>query len=74
MSTALFVGGVHRAAELLGRTNRVEAVLLVEGDGAPRLLASASLAGKLELSPELEAEIVGGIRYLLPPQSIDLPF
>ncbi len=74
LSTALFAGGYHRAAELLERTNRVEAVLLVEGDGAPRLLASVSLEGKLELPPQIEQEIGGRIRYLLPPKTIDLPF
>jgi thiamine biosynthesis lipoprotein ApbE len=75
MSTALFAAGFHRAGELLSRTRRVEAVLLVEDDdAAPYFVASTSLEGRLQLPPEIDEETGGRVRYLLPPESIDLPF
>lgn len=67
LSTALFLSGFSAASDLLTRTRRVEAVLLVDGDEGPYLLASASLQGRLELPPEIEAETGGRTRYLLPP-------
>jgi len=76
MSTALFAAGYHSAAELLERMHRVEAVLLVAGDrpGSVFVVASASLQGKLELSPEIERATGGRVRFQLPPRSIALPF
>jgi thiamine biosynthesis lipoprotein ApbE len=68
LSTALVASGYHRAADLLGRMRQVEAILLVRGETAPRLLASGTLADRLELSAELAAEIEGEVRYLLPPR------
>jgi thiamine biosynthesis lipoprotein len=71
LSTALFVSGSMRGAELLGKMNRAEAVLLVAGEGGSAyLLASVSLRGRLVPSPELMAETEGDIRYLLPPSSL----
>lgn len=67
MSTALFLSGFSAASDLLTRTRRVEAVLLIDGDEGPYLLASGSLRGRLELSAETEAETAGRVRYLLPP-------
>jgi thiamine biosynthesis lipoprotein len=74
LSTAFYVLGLHKVGEFLGRTERVEAVLVVAGESGPHLLVSASLEGRLELGPELAAEIDGRVRYVLPPQSIELPF
>jgi len=71
-ATALFVAGSMRGADLLSRANRVEAVLVVRRDGGPpEVLASASLRGRFELSPELAAETAGTVRYLLPPQDLE---
>ena len=67
ISTALFVGGSGRAGALLSKTRRVEAILLVRGERAVYLLASASLRGRFEPSPELANEAAGRVRYLLPP-------
>ena len=67
LSTALFVAGSTRGADLLARTRRTEAILVVHGDGSPYVLVSTSLTGLFELSPELEREVDGRVRYLLPP-------
>ena len=67
---AIFVAGSLEGPDIFARMLRVEAVLLVRADGgAPYLVASASLRGRLEFSAELEAEIGGDVRYLLPPDS-----
>ena len=70
LAEAVFVLGSHQAGDLLKKMIRAEAVLLVAGNGAPVLLASASLEGKLRPSPELEAEVGGRVRYILPPSTI----
>jgi len=74
LSTAFYVLGLHKVGEFLGRTRRVEAILAVAGEAGPYLLVSASLEGRFELAPEFAAEIDGRVRYVLPPQSIELPF
>jgi len=74
LATALMATGYHGAAELLERMYRVEAALLVAGnDGSPQVVASASLRDRVELSPQLQQETGGGVRFQLPPQSIALP-
>jgi thiamine biosynthesis lipoprotein len=70
LSTAMFVAGSARSGDLLTKTRRVEAVLLVGASGSRYLLASASLEGRIELSPELLAETGGQVRYILPPQGL----
>jgi thiamine biosynthesis lipoprotein len=71
LATALFVAGSMRGAEILQKMRRVEAVMVVRGDGGPpQVLASASLRGRLELSESLAAESGGEVRYLLPPESL----
>ncbi len=72
MSAALFVTGSTGSGELLAKTHRVEAVLLAEGNGEPYVVVSASLQGKLELPPALEAEIEGRVRYILPPMTMEM--
>jgi thiamine biosynthesis lipoprotein len=74
LSTAFYVLGLHKVGEFLERTQRVEAILVVAGEAGPYLLVSKSLEDRLELSAGLAAEIDGRVRYVLPPQSIDLPF
>jgi thiamine biosynthesis lipoprotein len=70
LATALLVSGSARGAALLRKMRQVEAVLLVQGaSGEAHLLASASLRGRLEPSPELASETGGRVRYLLPPDS-----
>lgn len=69
LSTALFVMGARAAGGLLTQTRKVEALLLVDDERGPFLLASASLRGRIELAPELENEVGGRVRYLLPPES-----
>jgi thiamine biosynthesis lipoprotein len=66
-ATSMAASSYDAATDLIGRMRQVEAVLLVRQQGRLFLLASASLKGRLQLSPELEAEIGGDIRYLLPP-------
>jgi len=67
---AVFVSGSLAGPDIFSKMLRAEAILLVRTDvGAPYLVASASLRGRLELAPELEAEIDGDVRYLLPPDS-----
>ena len=70
ISRAVLVGGSRRAGALLGKTRRVEAVILVEGERERYVLASASLQGRLEPSDDLAAEAPGHVRYLLPPAEI----
>jgi len=67
LATALFVSGPTSAGALLAKMKGVEAMLLVSGNGSPYLLASASLRGRLALSPDLAAEVEERVRYLLPP-------
>ncbi len=67
---ALFVSGSLEGPDIFRKMMRAEAILLVRSDGgSPYLVASASLRRRLELSPQLEAEIGGDVRYLLPPES-----
>ncbi|MCP3982562.1 MAG: hypothetical protein GY716_25000 [bacterium] len=70
VATALLVAGSHRGADLLTRSRRVEAVLLVRGDRGPELLASGSLEERLRFAPGLTAETEGRVRYLLPPAKL----
>jgi thiamine biosynthesis lipoprotein len=71
LSTALFVSGSMGGSELLSKMNRVEAVMLVSGEGGSSyLLASVSLQRRLSISPELMEETGGDVRYLLPPASL----
>ncbi len=66
-ATSLAASTYTGAGDLLRRMRKVEAALLIrDGDGL-YLLASASLRGRLALTPEFEQEIDGDIRYLLPP-------
>ena len=69
IATSLLVSGYYAATDLLTRSRQVEALLLVRREERPHLLASTTLRGRLELSPELRAEIDGDVRYLLPPLS-----
>jgi len=67
---ALFVSGSLEGPDIFTKMSRAEAVLLVRTDGgAPYLVVSASLRGRIGLDPELETEIGGDVRYLLPPDS-----
>jgi thiamine biosynthesis lipoprotein len=70
LATALFVAGSMRGTEILKKMRRVEAVFVVRGEGAaPQILASASLRGRIELSPALREECGETVRYLLPPEA-----
>jgi thiamine biosynthesis lipoprotein len=71
MSTALVVAGSRRGSEVLRRSRRMEAVLLVRGEDGLALLASASLKNRLRVAPEFENEIEGTIRFLLPPLALE---
>ncbi|MDX1388706.1 MAG: FAD:protein FMN transferase, partial [Acidobacteriota bacterium] len=70
LSTAMFVAGSGRAAEILRKGRRIEAVLLVETPSGLGVLASASLKGKLALDPGFAERTGASVRYLLPPQTI----
>jgi FAD:protein FMN transferase len=70
VSTALYVGGSQRAADLLAVSHRLEAVMLVETQDGPTLLVSGSLRDRLEVTPEFRERIGGRIRYLLPPAQL----
>ncbi len=70
LSTAMVVAGSSRAAEILRKGRRIEAVLLVETRSGLDVLASASLKGKLALDPEFAERTGASVRYLLPPQTI----
>jgi thiamine biosynthesis lipoprotein ApbE len=70
LATALLVAGSARGTELLRKMRQVEAVLIVRGErGEARILASASLRGRLEPSPTLIDETGGQVRFLLPPDA-----
>ena len=71
VSTALLAGGSRRAGKFLTDTRRVEGILLVQEEGEPYLLVSASLRERFFPSAELENEVRGRIRYLLPPGSLE---
>jgi thiamine biosynthesis lipoprotein len=70
LSTAMFVAGSGRAAEILGKGRRVEAVLLIEGRSGLEILASASLKNQFELDPGFASRTGARIRFLLPPLTI----
>ena len=72
IATALFVQGSRKGGQFLTRTRRVEAILLVEGNGEPYVLASATLAERLELSAALAEETEGRLRFILPPQTLEV--
>lgn len=72
MATALLVAGSAGGGEILSKTNRVEALLLCAGNGAPYLLASATLLERLQPSAELLEEVEGRVRFILPPQTLEL--
>ena len=69
-TTLMQVGSLH-AAPLLNRLRRTEAILVVEGPDGPSVLASASLAGRLQLDPEFAEAHGGAPRFILPPTSLD---
>jgi thiamine biosynthesis lipoprotein len=71
LSTAIYVAGSGRAAEILEKGRRVEAVLLIDGRSGLEILASASLKNQLELDPGFAARTGARIRFLLPPRSIE---
>jgi thiamine biosynthesis lipoprotein len=67
---ALFVAGSLEGPDIFSRMRRAEALLLVRADaGSPYVVASASMRGRITPSAELETEIAGDVRYLLPPES-----
>ncbi len=70
VATALYVLGSRGGGDLLERTRRVEALLVVTGAGEPYALASASLRGRLTVDPALLEEVGGRVRYLLPPSEV----
>ncbi len=71
LGQALYISGSLQGPKFFDKTRRTEAVLLVRADGSkPYLVASASIEKRITLSPELEAETDGQIRYLLPPASL----
>ncbi len=70
VSRALLVGGSSRAGALLSKTRRVESLLVVRSGPELRVIASASLRGRLELLGELAAEPADGPRFLLPPSKL----
>ena len=72
LAQSLAVGGTLGAGALFNKTRRVEAILLVDGDGGPYLLVSASLRDRVHLSESLLQEVGGRVRYILPPESIDV--
>ena len=59
--------GPQAAADLISRSRRVEALLLIRGPDGPYLLGSASLRERLELDPAALERAGGGVRYLLGP-------
>jgi thiamine biosynthesis lipoprotein len=69
LCASLYVAGVGAGGELLTKTHRAEGILLIEGEGSPRLLVSASLDGKIEFSADILRETEGQVRYILPPQA-----
>lgn len=72
LTAAMFVAGSAAGGELVARMVRVQAILVVAGDGKPYALASATLKGRFTPSPELSAEIGDRVRYILAPQTLDL--
>ena len=74
LSTAFFAGGSARAGDILSRSRRVEAVLLVETPAGLGVLASASLRDRLEIDSEFAARLGGGIRFILPPEELATSF
>jgi len=67
-ATAMAASSYDAATDLIGRMRNIEAALLVRQGGRTYLLASASLRDRLVLSAELNAEIDGDVRFLLPPE------
>ena len=67
-ATALAASSYGQATELIGRMRQVEVALLMQEGERRYLLASASLEQRMQLSPQLEQEIDGDVRFLLPPQ------
>lgn len=71
LSTAFFAGGSLRAGEILGRSVRIEAVLVRrDPDGLVSVVASGSLRDRLEFTPAFLEAIEGRVRYLLPPEAL----
>lgn len=67
LGTAFYGAGSLRTGEILGRTRRVEAILVVEGARGPSMLVSTSLKGRLEVDPAWVERFEGRVRYILPP-------
>jgi thiamine biosynthesis lipoprotein len=67
---AVYVAGSLAGTEVFRSMRRAEALFVVRGDaGPPYVVASASLNGRFEPSAELDREVAGDVRYLLPPES-----
>jgi thiamine biosynthesis lipoprotein len=66
LSTALFVAGSSRAAEILAETPGAEAALIVRSPAGPAMRASASLRGRLRLEATATERLPGGLRFDLP--------
>ena len=73
LARSLYALGSRAGGEFLARTQRVEALMLVVGNGPPYLLASTSLDGRFRIDAELEREVEGRVRYLLPPAEAAWP-
>lgn len=71
IARALLVLGSQRAARLLERSRRVEALLLVRGASGNQLLASSSLVGRVEIAARLRDALTAEPRYLLPPADLE---
>lgn len=70
LATAFHVAGSQRAASILDRSVRIEAILLIRTGEGPALLLSSSLREVLEIDPAFEEAVGGRIRYILPPGRI----
>ncbi len=70
LSTAFFVAGSQGSAAMLQRTSRIEAILLVEGDEGPMLIASGSLRNRFTIDPAFASRIDHRVRFILPPSAL----
>jgi thiamine biosynthesis lipoprotein len=71
LSTAFFVAGTQGAGEMLQRSRRIEAILLVEGEDGPVLMLSGSLQDRFQVDPGFAARIDGRVRFILPPTTLE---
>ena len=71
VAQAMVVGGSSMAGALLGKTHRVEAILVVRGAGGRvDVLVSASLQERFRPSTALASDAASPPRFLLPPASL----